>query len=141
MRCHSYVRGNMLLDAIATKRITCQSSTLRENLILVYQSFYCAHLYYPCPTPFLYACQCVITITCSFSVYPLITHLYTIKLGYTGVYNFSYFGSKTDCAYSLEHDPTIYVFSITIQNINVFQMEFSIFAAKKSLYIACVRVS
>ena len=32
--------------------------------------------------------------TCPFNVYPLIPHFYTAKLGYSGVYLFSYFAPK-----------------------------------------------
>ena len=35
-------------------------------------------------------------------LYPLTPHVYIVKLGFTGVYIFSYFCSKTDCGYSLE---------------------------------------
>ena len=36
-----------------------------------------------------------ITKTCSCNVYPLETHFYIAKLGFAGVYLFSYFCSKT----------------------------------------------
>ena len=36
-----------------------------------------------------------IMITCPCNVYPLTSHFYIVKLGFTGVYIFSYFCSKT----------------------------------------------
>ena len=36
-----------------------------------------------------------IMLTCPFNVYPLTPHFYIVKLGFTGVYNFLFFCSKT----------------------------------------------
>ena len=36
-----------------------------------------------------------IMITCPCNAYPLKPHFYIVKLGFTGVYMFSYFSSKT----------------------------------------------
>ena len=40
--------------------------------------------------------------TCPCNVYPLTHHFYIVKLGFTGVYIFSYFALNIDCGYSCE---------------------------------------
>ena len=46
-------------------------------------------------SPILSGLTCSIMISCPYNVYPLTPNFYIVKLGLTGVFNFSYFCSKT----------------------------------------------
>ena len=65
-----------------------------KNIIVFYLNFFSSL----CPKATLY-----ITKTCIYNFDPLKPHLYTVKLGFTGVYiNFLISAQNIDCGYSLE---------------------------------------
>ena len=94
-----------------------------------------------CPEP-----NIMITGPCH--VYPLTPHFYMVKLGFTGVYIFSYFSLKhrlwvlirTASLRRFRRVPTIYVLSKNTKNITIFHLKIIIFIAVKFCSILHGRV-
>ena len=72
--------------------------------------------------------------------YPLKPHFYIVKLGYAGVYLFSYFCSKTETARRFKRVPTIYVLSKNKKNIKHFLLKIFNFYNLGKIYILDGRV-